>query len=61
MILKYTYTTLLIKSAGNISIGRRAAITEGRAVPHRLTGILQPAKHIQTNPIFTELYRKLQL
>lgn len=32
MILKYTYTPLLIKSAGNISIGRMAAITEGRAV-----------------------------
>lgn len=32
MILKYAYMTLLIKSVGNISIGRTAAITEGRAV-----------------------------
>lgn len=32
MSLKYAYTTLLIKSAGNISIGRMAAIIEGRAV-----------------------------
>lgn len=61
MNLKYAYTTLLIKSAGNISIGRTAAIIEGRAAAHRMTGIPQPAKHIQTNPVFTELYGKLQL
>ena len=61
MSLKYAYTTLPIKSAGNISIGRTAAIIEGRAVAHRMMGILQPARHIQTNPAFTELYGKLQL
>lgn len=36
-------------------------IIEGRADGHGMMEISQPAKHIQTNPIFLELCGKLRL